>query len=50
MGAEFGPLLEAIEAGDEDVAARLIEAHVRRACTLLSTGLEATPETSEIGS
>jgi len=50
MGIEFWPLLEAIEAGDGDRAARLIEAHVRRACSLLSRGLEATPETSEIGS
>lgn len=45
MGTEFRPLLEAIEVGDEDGAARLIEAHVRRACSLLSTGLEAAPET-----
>jgi GntR family transcriptional regulator, gluconate operon transcriptional repressor len=50
MGVEFGPLLVAIEAGDEDAAAHLIEAHVRRACSLLSTGLEATPGTSEIDS
>lgn len=44
MGAEFRPLLDAIEKGDEDDAARLIEGHIHRACSLLSTGLEATPE------
>lgn len=44
MGREFRPLLEAIQAGDGDRAAHLIEAHVRRACSLLGDSLAPAPE------
>jgi GntR family transcriptional regulator of gluconate operon len=50
MSIEFWPLLEAIETSNEDRAARLIEEHVRRACSLLSGSLEAKPEAPEDGS
>jgi DNA-binding GntR family transcriptional regulator len=42
MGREFGPLLQAMEAGDGDAAARLIELHIRRATDLLAHSIEAS--------
>lgn len=44
MGQEFRPLLEAIQTGEEDAAARLIDVHVRRACSLLSDSLQSPPK------
>ena len=44
MAREFRSLLRAIEAGDENEAARLIESHVRRATDLLSERVEETSE------
>jgi GntR family transcriptional regulator of gluconate operon len=44
MGREFRPLLKAIEAGDEDEAAALIESHVRRATDLLTERIERGAE------
>lgn len=41
MGREFRPLLEAIEAGDVDGAARRIEEHIKRATELLSAQIES---------
>lgn len=44
MGREFRPLLESIQAGDGERAARFIEEHVRRACSLLGDTLEPAHE------
>jgi DNA-binding GntR family transcriptional regulator len=44
MGREFRALVEAIADADEDAAARLIAAHVRRATDLLAEQIEATRE------
>ena len=42
MGVEFRPLLEAIEAGDGEAGARLIEAHVRRSTDRLANRIKAS--------
>jgi GntR family transcriptional regulator of gluconate operon len=44
MAREFRPLLKAIEASDENEAARLVESHVRRATDLLSERVEEASE------
>jgi DNA-binding GntR family transcriptional regulator len=45
MGRELGPFLDAIEAGDGDLAAKRIEAHIRHGSDLLSHGFEHTQGT-----
>lgn len=42
MGVEFRPLLEALESGDGEAAALLIEAHIRRSTDLLANRIEAS--------
>ena len=41
MGRELDPLLEAIERGDAEGAARHVEEHIRRATELLSAQIES---------
>jgi DNA-binding GntR family transcriptional regulator len=42
MGVEFRPLLEAIEAGDGEAGARLIEVHIRRSTDRLANRIKAS--------